>query len=325
MKPSPADIQGRRVLVVGRSGSHRTETAIVRALRSLGLRSWLLPIDRWGRLPASALRLVVDTLAPDTIVLTRYATDLGPDRLAALKQRRVGIAWFFDAKLATDSPILSLVPYTDHLFVTSPSTIPSFRSAGFGSVAFLPQAMDPARDQPVTHAPDDYSCDVSFVGSGSYPHRWPLLERFAQELRLQIRGPGWQGAPASLPVAGGRVLGRSFAQVVRGAAVSLGMNALPLMDRDDIAMSNRIWKVLGCSGLFLGQWLPRAELLARHGEHCLWFRDADEAVTMAREMIGDPERRARIATAGRAHALAHHTYAHRVPYLLTGAKWEPDA
>lgn len=321
MKPSLAEIRGRRVLVIGRSGSHRTETSIVRAVRSLGLRAWLLPIDWWGRLPTSVLRRVVDALAPDTIVLTRYATDLGTDRLAALKGRRFNVAWFFDAKQAPDSPIRSLAPYTDHLFVTSPSTIPSFRAAGFPSVAFLPQGLDPARDQPVTQSPAAFACDVSFVGSGSYSHRWPLLERFARELTLQIRGPGWQDAPASLPVAGGRVLGRSFAEVVRGAAVSLGMNAVPLMDQDDIAMSNRIWKVLGCGGVYLGQWLPRAEVLARQGEHCLWFRDADEALSLAREMMEDPARRARIAAAGRDHALAHHTYAHRIPYLLTGANW----
>lgn len=325
MKPATADIRGRRVLVIGRAGNHRTETAIVRALRTSGCRAWLLPVNGWGRLPTSFVRRLVDALAPDSLVLTRYATDLGDDRLRALRPGRFTVAWYFDAKQASDAPILSLAPYSDHLFVTSPSTIPSFRAAGFASVAFLPQGLDPATDRPVTRAPQEFACEVSFVGSGSYPHRWPLLARFAHEMKLQIRGPGWNSAPDTLPIAGGRVLGRTFAQVVHGATVSLGMNAVPLMDQDDIAMSNRIWKVLGCGGTYLGQWLPRAPLLARHGEHCLWFRDADEAIALAKEMVNDPERRARIAAAGRAHALAHHTYAERMPWLLTGTNWKPTA
>ncbi len=318
-------IRGRRALVIGRSGSHRTESAIVRALRSLGCHAWLLPVNGWGRLPGRLLARVVDALAPDTVVLTRYATDLCARRLADLRRARHTVTWYFDAKQAPDSTILPLARYSDHLFLTAPSTGPSFRAAGFPSVGFLPQGFDPDTDRPATSSPAAFACETSFVGSGSYPHRWPLLERLARETRLQIRGPGWEKAPPSLPVAGGRVLGRTFARVVRGAAVSLGINAVPLMDHDDIAMSNRIWKVLGCGGVYLGQWLPRAELVARHAEHCLWFRDADEAVTMAQAMVRVPAQRARIAAAGRAHALAHHTYAERMPWLLTGRDWEPSS
>ena len=34
--------------------------------------------------------------------------------------------------------------------------------------------------------------------------------------------------------------------------------------------------------------------------------------------LADPDLRARIAAAGRDHALAYHTYAHRIPLLLAG-------
>src|SRR2546427_3863803 len=55
---------------------------------------------------------------------------------------------------------------------------------------------------------------------------------------------------------------------------------------------------------------------ARDGEHCAWYHDADHAVALVRRYLADPEARTRIARAGRAHALACHTYAHRLALLL---------
>ena len=134
---------------------------------------------------------------------------------------------------------------------------------------------------------------------------------------LHIYGPGWEQNPYSLPVCGGALRGKAFAEVVRGAAISLGASAHPDRARVLGAASNRMWKVMGCGGFFLGDYVDGIEGLARDGVHCAWYRSPDEAASQARHYLDDPERRRQIAETGRKHALAHHTYAHRLDLLLS--------
>jgi spore maturation protein CgeB len=140
--------------------------------------------------------------------------------------------------------------------------------------------------------------------------------------RLQVRGPGWKGAPPEIPVSGGPVFGKAFARVVHGAAISLGANATRAQDSQVACTSNRLWKVLGCGGFFLGPWQSGLEEFARDGEHCVWYRSLDDAVDLARRYLADPGRRQEVAAAGREHALGRHTYAHRVALLLAGRGYE---
>ena len=84
----------------------------------------------------------------------------------------------------------------------------------------------------------------------------------AQVSRLQIRGPGWRNAPSDLPVVGGPVYGKRLAQVIRGAAISLGASSHPGQDRDRFSASNRMWKVLGSGGFYLGRHVDGIESFA---------------------------------------------------------------
>jgi len=52
--------------------------------------------------------------------------------------------------------------------------------------------------------------------------------------------------------------------------------------------------------------------------HCAWYRNLEHGIAQVRHYLDRPEERARIAEAGRRHALEHHTYAHRVRLLLEG-------
>jgi spore maturation protein CgeB len=107
--------------------------------------------------------------------------------------------------------------------------------------------------------------------------------------------------------------------VVRGAAISLGIDALPEQRREWLGgTSNRLWRVLGTGGLFLGERVGGIEAFARDGEHAVWYRDAEEAMERVTQLLADPDRRGRIAQAGRAHVLAQHTYRHRLSLLLAG-------
>jgi hypothetical protein len=319
----------RRVVVLGRRGPHRTESAIARGLEVLGHRVRLIDVPRWyRRLGSRAGRLVrwrVDSFAPDTVILTRYAAELDGFSLEAVVRGRRSALWFFDLVTQPHERIIRLGRVVDQMFVTCPSQADLYRIAGVDWVGFLPQAVDPTVDRPARWTRRRYRCDVSFVGSGDYPYRHHLLRAVAANFDLQIRGPGWEDVPNDLPVVGGPVRGRQFARVVRGAAVSIGGHAFPNQRSEYACASNRMWKILGCGGFYLGPWVEGIDQLARGGEHCVWYDPSDEAVDLIRYYLRKPESRVAIARAGRRHALEHHTYAHRLALLLEGQEYRLES
>lgn len=312
-----------RVIVLGAGGAHKTEAAIARAVRQLGHVCRQVNVEGCDRYLKSfarpLVRRLVDAFAPDLLIMTRPTVWLGEDTVRALARGRRSAFWYFDLASHPLADIVALGRMTDLMFATTLSQVDRYRVAGVPTVLHLPQGVDPVADHPVTRSPRRFQCDVSFVGSGQYPLRHPLLSAVAAAYRLQIRGPNWSDAPRDLPVHGGPVWNARFAQVVRGAAVSLGAHALPEHARErGGGASNRMWKVLGCGGFYLGAFVEGIEAFAVDGEHCAWYRDPDHAVALVRRYLADPDARARIARAGRAHALAHHSYAHRVALLLEG-------
>lgn len=309
-----------RILIVGAGGPYRTEASIARAARALGHEATVLDALGWrrrlGPLAGRLLRWQAAAFGPDFVLCTRHAISAGAPAIAAMTAGRDSAFWYFDAHAPLPEPVARLARLVTRTFATTGYQAEAFARLGLAS-HFLPQGFDPAIDRPVSEAPAAFICDVSFVGSGQYPRRYPVLQALASRCRLQIRGPGWEAAPTGLPIAGGRVDGPVFAQVVRGAAISLGIDALEAQRRDRRGgTSNRLWRVLGAGGLYLGEHQPGVEALARDGEHAAWYRDVAEAVARTEALLADPAARERIARAGHAHALAHHTYRHRLERLL---------
>ena len=217
--------------------------------------------------------------------------------------------------------MLTLGRMVDAMYVTYLPTVETYRSLGIPNVMHLPQGTDPELDTPATAIPQSYRCEVAFIG-GNSPHRNSLLRAMSQVYDLQIRGPGWRKAPPGLPIAGGPVYGKAYAQAVGGAAISLGAHSLPEMAFQTASASNRMWKVMGCAGFYLGEWVEGIDVLAADGVHCAWYRNLDEGIELIRHYLDRPDDRRRIALAGRRHALDRHTYAHRVRLLLEGKGYQ---
>lgn len=214
---------------------------------------------------------------------------------------------------------MDLARLVDENYLTTAVQMASWQAQGLSNVRFMPQGVDPDVDRPGTPR-EAYRCDVSFVGSGQFPFRWPLLQRIATVTpRFQIRGPGWHAAPSDLPIAGGDVRGTDFTDVVASATVSLGAHATPEQAAEHASASNRMWKVLGCGGAYLGPWVPGIEHFARDGEHCAWYRTESDAVTRLDRLLAHPAECRAMAARGRAHALAEHSYDRRLALLLQGA------
>lgn len=310
----------KRIVIFGAGGAHRTEAAIARGARSLGHRCLLIDVPGTtrllGRFAGRFIQWRIDRFAADTILLTRYAAPLDDQTLAAVTHGRESALWFFDLVDRPAERILRLGRAAESVFVTCPSQIELYTDAGLSTVKFLPQGCDPTFDLPASYVPGRYRCDASFIGSGQYRYRHELLRAVAETCTLQIRGPGWE-ADTKLPVVGGAVRGRRFSQVVRGASISLGANATEQQWSARACTSNRLWKVLGSGGFYLGPQVPEVNRLARGGEHCVWYDSNAEAVDLIRHYLADHSGRASIAAAGLAHVHAAHTYAHRLELLLS--------
>jgi Glycosyl transferases group 1 len=309
-----------RIVVLGAGGARKTEASIVRAARALGHQCASINVVGWtryaGPLAGRLVRYLTDAFGPDFVLATRHAIELGETTLRQILVGRTSVFWYFD--LAPKEKVLRLGRLVGKMYITYFGQLEQYRLAGVGQVGFLPQGVDPQHDTPASSAPQWYRCDTSFVGSGEARYRYEVLRAVAAVSRLQIRGPGWDGAPPDLPVAGGPVHGRQLAQVIRGAAISLGASSYPGQDQERFSASNRMWKILGCEGFYLGRYVAGIESFARDREHCVWYRDARQAAELVRHYLGRQQERERIASAGRAHALAHHTYAHRLALLLAG-------
>ena len=317
-----------RVLVLGAGGDRRTERSIVRAVRSLDHHCRFIDVVGWcrrlGPLAPPLVGRLGEAFRPDAVILTRHARRLGDRMLQAITAGRAGGLWYFDVSVPPLAEVVRMARTVGRIFVTCQSQMAAYRAAGVPQVLYLPQALDPHVDRPAADAPERFRCDLSFVGSGQYRDRYDLLRRIAEVGRLQVRGPGWADAPPDIPVAGEAVYGAAFAKVVRGAAISLGAHATHAQTCQIACTSNRMWKVLGCGGFFLGPWQAGLDRLARDGEHCAWYRGPEEAVELARNYLAEAGRREEIAAAGRRHALSSHTYAHRVALLLAGRGYEVE-
>lgn len=311
-----------RILIVGADGRYRTEASLARAARELGHDAQVLDALGWrrklGGLAGPLLTTMAHRFRPEYVLCTRHAGSAGEYALTRILHRRESAFWYFDGDTPLPPRIIALARRVSRVFSTTGYQADAFAELGLES-HFLPQGVDPEVDAPAPGAVPEFACDISFVGSGQFTRRHALLEQLAARFSVQVRGTGWDNAPPGLPVFEGRVEGPRFAEVVRGARISLGIDALEAQRRETRGgTSNRLWKVLGCGGLYLGEYLPGVETFATQGVHACWYRSPEDAVAQAESLLADGVTRQRIAAAGRAHALAHHTYRHRLARLLAG-------
>lgn len=78
----------------------------------------------------------------------------------------------------------------------------------------------------------------------------------------------------------------------------------------------RVWETLACGTCLLTEDDPS---LLRHfepGRHLVTYRDAADCRDKAKWLLADDEARERIAAAGHAEVMAHHTYRHRAEEIL---------
>jgi FkbM family methyltransferase len=161
---------------------------------------------------------------------------------------------------------------------------------------------------------EDLAVDVAFVGSWQqYHHEWPHRMQLISWLRAQFERHGrlrLYGAP------GQAVRGQLLADVYASAKVVVGDSCLA----GDITKyySDRVPETLGRGGFLLHPWVVGLDEQYRPDGHLVTW-EAGDFPTLRRlidHYCAEDEERERIAAAGRAHVLTHHTYEHRMQTLF---------
>lgn len=185
----------------------------------------------------------------------------------------------------------------DLVFAAQRDGAARLREAGVTSATWLPLACDPE-----IHSRHDVPkrYDFSFVGNVFPGPREDLLELLRRRFPNSFIGRAYFEEMAEVYSASRTVFNRSL--------------------KNDLNM--RVFEALACGSLLVTNDLTdngQAELF-QDGVHLATYRDADELLDKIEFYLAREETREKIAAAGRAEALAKHTYAHRMERLLREAE-----
>jgi spore maturation protein CgeB len=298
----------------------------LRRLESFGARA-----PRRARLEAALCGLLgqgvaaaVEARAPD-LVLALAQAPLDVAALEAIGRSGAIRALWFVEDFRRFTYWREVAAHYDHVFtIQTEPCFEALRQATDARLAYLPCAFEPSVHRPLELGEAErrsYGSDVSFVGAG-YRNRRRALRRFL-DLDFRIWGSDWEGATELERVvqrASARIAAEESVRVFNATRVNLNLHSSTYHDDVDPQgdfVNPRTFELAG-SGAF--QLVDRRSLL---GELFAENREVAVAASVAemREqtlyyLAHDDARRA-IAAAGRARALAEHTYDDRMRALVT--------
>ncbi|MGB8643942.1 MAG: glycosyltransferase [Anaerolineae bacterium] len=199
---------------------------------------------------------------------------------------------------------LRMAPFFDYLFVANKGCIDLYSHARDDlPVRWLPLAGDPAvqRDMVLERI-----YDVGFVGAigGAYTERTAALARLSKRWKMNDYTRPYYGEE----------MARIYSQSKIVLNITLGR-----------ILNMRIFEAPPCGALLLTKRADNGQNdLFREGEHFDTFETLDELEHKVEYYLAHPEERERIARAGQAWALSHHTYAQRAQQILDTLAAHPE-
>ncbi len=206
-----------------------------------------------------------------------------------------------------------LAPY-DALFFKEPHIVERLRANLDMPVYYLPEACNPRWNRPLVPAGTE---PYLVVAGTMYPVRVRLLDRLITKgIPLKLYGvgiPRWVGeTPARAAHAGRYVAREEKAQVFRSAA-----GVLNTMNPGEVAGVNaRLFEAAGCGAAVLTEFRPTLPELFAIGDEVLAFRDFDELVDQATQLLTAAGLTARLGDAAAERAHRDHTYEQRLATIL---------
>jgi len=204
--------------------------------------------------------------------------------------------WAIDTHLNFESS-LAKAPRFDLVFAAQRDGADALRRAGISSARWLPLACDPE-----IHCKHEVAkqYDVSFVGHVFPGPRADLLNLVRRKYPNSFIGQCYFEEMARAYSASRTVFNRSI--------------------KNDVNM--RVFEALACGSLLVTNELSengQAELF-RDGVHLATYREPMDLLDKLAFYLTREEIREKIAAAGRAEALAHHTYGHRMEQILRASE-----
>ncbi len=224
------------------------------------------------------------------------------------------MGWYPDAVVNLAQHDFVLAPY-DLIYLKDPFMVRRFGEVLCDDrVRHLPEAFD-GFAAPVDPTPEElepYRCDVMLWGN-LYPYRVRFLQAL-EGFRVRLYGPQPRARRwllSQVEHSGIDVRGRQKALACRGAAVCL--NACHFGEVE--GANKRLWELAGLGGFQLTN-VPAAPSYFDPETEVANFSDVADLRQKLSFFLGQPERRARMAAAARAKAVANHTWTHRARVVL---------
>jgi 2-polyprenyl-3-methyl-5-hydroxy-6-metoxy-1,4-benzoquinol methylase len=257
-----------------------------RALRHLAEVRHFLPAEA-SQIPRAGFDLY---LWIDDGLRSAVPSDLGPRAF-----------WAIDTHVNFDG-CLEQARHFDFVFAAQRDGAEQLRRHGIESAVWLPLACDPDVHRKMDV---DKTTDVCFVGNLFPGPRADLVELIQKQFPNSFVGRRYFAEMAECYSASRIVFNRSI--------------------RNDVNM--RVFEAAACGSLLLTNELREnsQEELFRDGVHLATYASAEELLDKIRYYLAHEGERERIAAAGRAEAIARHTYRQRMERLLNDAAkgWKP--
>ena len=214
-----------------------------------------------------------------------------PAGFAELKM--IKAAWFIDTHLATAHRI-EIARQFDFVYLAQKAQVDAFRAAGIPRVTWLPLGCSEDLHR---IPPRERTLDVAFVGSmdsASGEKRRHFIEAVRAAFPNHYIGQCWPHEMAEY---------YSRAKIVVNMCVNLDVNM-------------RVFEAMASGAMLVTDPAIGLEDLFENGRELAIYETEEEGLALIRKYLDDAEARERIAAAGQAAALAHHTYAKRLETML---------
>jgi hypothetical protein len=196
-----------------------------------------------------------------------------------------------------------LIPYLDLALTAAPECVDWYQKEGCPAL-FFPEASAPDIFHPLPELPKLH--EVCFVGS-----RYGIREKIVTGLRkagigVTAYGAGWGG---------GRLDTQDVSRLFAQSKIVLGVGTVGYCE-DFYALKMRDFDGPMSDSCYVTHDNPDLRLVYRVGEELVTYQSVDDCVEKVRWYLSHEDERERVAQAGRARALADHTWENRFSDLF---------
>jgi spore maturation protein CgeB len=270
-------------------------------------------IDRGYWKAMEALREVVVGWQPDALFLATYQEQIDRDlmRWITAETPTTTIGWFSDDHWRFESYSRFWAPAFNWVTTTDYEAVQKYHAIGQPNVVLSQWAANEELYRPPSDGRLTY--DVTFVGQ-KYGSRGALVDYLESHgAAVEAWGPGWPNGKASQEQMI-EIFGRSKINLNFAAASTRGPGS-----GTPAQIKGRVFEVPACGGLLLTDYAPGLERYYEIGSEVEVFGSKRDLLDKVRSLLGDEERRARVARAGYERTLREHTWVERLGELLVKA------